>query len=275
MRFRHAISSTDSGSFNDPRLSDRPTPYALGARTTSRSSSTTMTTTSSATAPRTRRPPQCLPDHHFFRGPTVRKDIFPLYRDAAGTSPNLLCCWSSSSAWRLGRQAETLLAYTLRAGWHRLHRALPRGARRAPLAHPCSAHLRPGLFERMVTASARGSSGCRPSASASARPSCTTPGAEAVAVTEPPGIVRLRRWSDELIVGNGRVGPVSHRRLQLRVSSFEVLQNWLGNRRRKDVGAPPAPSTRSATKSGVHRRAPARDPILQHTVDVTPQARRS
>lgn len=79
--------------------------------------------------------------------------------------------------------------------------------------------------------------------------------------------------TNELTVGGGRVGPVTQDVYDFEVSGFKVLQNWLGNRTAEGRGRKSSPLDEIRYEEWTFTdELLLVIAILQHTVDVTPQA---
>ncbi len=78
---------------------------------------------------------------------------------------------------------------------------------------------------------------------------------------------------DELVVGGGRVGPVSREVFEFEVSGLKVLQSWLGNRMAAGKGKKSSPLDDIRYEEWTFTDELLKViSILQHTVDVTPNA---
>lgn len=186
-----------------------------------------------------------VPDLHYFRGSFGARDIFPLYRDAAGDLPNLHPSVLPLLAkhYAMDVTPEDLAAYLYGAIAHpgftqRFHSELESRELRVPLTADKNLFDRVGrvgrelLFlhtygERFV----EGHDWPAPSVK------CLNP----VKSGELPEHFSYDSSRNVLIVGDGEFGPVSPDVYEFEVSGLKVVQSWLGYRMRNRKGRQSSP----------------------------------
>jgi len=191
-----------------------------------------------------------VPDLHHFRGSFGGKDVIPLYRDAAGTEPNVTAGLldvlgkehgATPSAEDLAAYVYALLggqSYTQRF-WNELETPGPRvpltkdGAlfdeaaalgRRLIWLHTYAERFQgPGRGDEVPQGTARIVKGV------SSDPA------------HYPEKYSYDEDAHEIIVGDGRFGPVAPAIWEFEVSGLKVVQSWLGYRMKKRAGKKSSP----------------------------------
>lgn len=185
-----------------------------------------------------------VPDLHHFRGSFGGKDVVPLWRDAAGTSPNVTQGLLSALSRVLGARvaAEDLFAYCygvlatpryVERFWDELTLPGPR----VPLTRDRRLFRRTErLGRRLVRLHTFGerftdgdAAGVPQGLARCTRPIPSRPDAYPVDFEYDRGARRLR-------VGLGEFSPVSHAVWDYSVSGFSIVQSWLGGRMRERAG---------------------------------------
>ena len=186
-----------------------------------------------------------VPDLHFFRGSFGAKDIFPLWRDAAATLPNLHPGLLPQLAAAYGHAVtpEDFAAYVYAvlaqsAFTARFHDELASRELRLPIT------LDAALFERAVTFGREliflHSFGER-MATSQHWPVPTAKCLKAVPASNLPERFAYDEAQRLLHVGEGTFGPVSLEVWNYEVSGLKVLQSWLGYRMRRRKGKKSSP----------------------------------
>jgi len=191
-----------------------------------------------------------LPDRHIFRGSYSGKDIIPLYRDAAGTEPNVTAGLLDVLGKEYGDtpSAEDLAAYVYallggqsytRRFWNELETPGPR----VPLTKDSA------LFDEAAALGSRliwlhtyaerfqGPDRGNEVPQGSAR---TVKGVS----SDPAHYPEKYSYDEdahEIIVGDGRFGPVAPAIWEFEVSGLKVVQSWLGYRMKKRAGKKSSP----------------------------------
>ena len=274
--------------FEDPRLAKTESPSLWATRSDRQMFLSTMTTTALGTGPALT-VTTAVPDKHYFRGSYGGKDVIPLYRDAAGTIPNLPAALLDFLGERYGRSvsAEDVAAYTYallaHPGYVETFRdALERPGPRVPLTAD------PDLFAEAVDVGEQllwlqtyteryGDPG-------GSRPGRVPPVAglewttSVTIIPTDPGEIRYDSTTRVLSVGDGTVTGVQPGVWEFSVSGFPVVQRWLGSRTAKGIGRSSDP--RYATPLDKIRPANWEDEwndelldllrVLTHTVELQP-----
>lgn len=256
----------------DARVGDYPRPDLWATRGPSQIYLGTLTSTKLGSGPALVATPY-VPDLDFFRNRGAR-DIFPVWRDAAATSANISAAVRNSLEAELGAfTVEDYVGYVYgmagtgaftdtfrdalaeQAGPIRLPFTKDRSLFDEIAAFGCDLLHWHSFGERLGTSKL----------GLTAR--------KLEPITGRPESFRFDARNNELIVGNGRVGPVSQEVYNFEVSSYKVLQTWLGNRSAAGRGR-----TSSPLDAIRYEEWEFTDElllvisILQHTVDVTPEA---
>lgn len=256
----------------DTRVSDRPRPELWAARSDKQIFLGTLTSTKLGGGPALVATPY-LPDLDFFRNRGAR-DIFPVWRDAAATSANISAAVRSALEAALGAfTVEDYMGYVYGiAGTGAFTNTF--GALLAEQAGPIRVPMTRdrSLFDE-IAAFGRDLLHWHSFGERFGPSKLRLTARELEPITGRPESFSFDARRNELIVGNGRVGPVSQEVYDFEVSSFKVLQTWLGNRSATGRGR-----TSSPLDAIRYEEWEFTDElllvisILQHTVDVTPQA---
>ncbi len=193
---------------------------------------------------------ECISDQHFFRGSFGGRDVIPLYRDAAGTQPNVTTGILEKLGHAYGAKpsAEDLAAYVyaLLGGqsytkrfWNELETPGPRVpltndgdtfcevaklGRRLIWLHTYAERFRgKGQGEEVSQGAARIIKGL------SSNPA------------HYPDHYAYDEKVHEIVLGSGRFGPVKPDVWQFEVSGLKVVQSWLGYRMKKRAGKKSSP----------------------------------
>lgn len=214
-----------------------------------------------------------VPDLDFFRNRGAR-DIFPVWRDSASTSANLSAGLCAALSGVLGEfTVEEFIGYLYAIGGTSAFTAKfaeflaeQAGPIRIPITKNRDLFAKVARFGRGLlhwhTFGERFDGRQLKLSAKVLRP-----------ISGRPESFKFDADLNELIVGNGRVGPVSREVYEFEVSTFKVLQNWLGNRSAGGRGR-----TSSPLDAIRYDEWEFTDElllvisILQHTVDVTPEA---
>lgn len=256
----------------DSRVSDRPRPELWSVRSDKQLFLGTLTSTKLGKGPALVATPY-VPDLDFFRNRGAR-DIFPMWRDAAATMGNISPAVKRTLETSLGNlTVADIFAYAYgicsTSAFSATFGAFL-SEQAGPLRLPITKER--AIFEEVVALGSDllhwhtfggrfGASELRLSAK------------ELEPISGRPESFRFDCERNELVVGNGRIGPVSRDVYEFEVSSLRVLQNWLGNRSAGGRGR-----TSSPLDAIRYEEWEFTDElllvisILQHTVDVTPQA---
>lgn len=191
-----------------------------------------------------------IPDLHHFRGSFGGKDVIPLYRDAAGTEPNV----TEGLLDALGKEygstptAEDLAAYVYavlggqsytRRFWNELETPGPR----VPLTKEGAAFAEAAKLGRKLiwlhTYAERFRSADRGD---------EVPQGKATTIkgvpSEPAQYPTEYTYDPEkrqVAIGDGRFGPVTPEVWEFEVSGLKVVQSWLGYRMKKRAGKKSSP----------------------------------
>lgn len=191
-----------------------------------------------------------LPDQHFFRGSFGGKDVMPLYRDAAGTEPNVTggLLDTLGKAHGTTPAAEDLAAYVYavlggqsytRRFWNELETPGPR----VPLTKDGKAFAAVAKLGRKLiwlhTYTERfqgdGRGGEVPRGKATTIKGVSSDPAHYPAEYSYDPVKR------EIAVGDGRFGPLTPEVWDFEVSGLKVVQSWLGYRMKKRAGKKSSP----------------------------------
>lgn len=194
---------------------------------------TTLTTTRLGRGPAMVATPY-VPDRHHFRGSYGAKDVIPLWRDAAGTVPNMPEGLVASLVEPLGDlTAEDLMAYVyalLGTAAFAERFAAELGAHVGPVHIPVTAD--PLIFRDTADLGRRllhlHTWGERFGESVGAREPAIA--REIVPVSGYPNSFSYDPTASELRVGSGRFGPVAPEVWQFEVSGLRPIRSWLGYR---------------------------------------------
>jgi hypothetical protein len=191
-----------------------------------------------------------LPDQHFFRGSFGGKDVIPLYRDAAGTEPNVTAGLLAA----LGKEhgptpsAEDLAAYVyaLLGGqsytkrfWNELETPGPR----VPMTKDGAIFADAVKLGRKLiwlhTYAARFQDATQGDEVPNGK-ATTIKGVSSVPAHYPAEYA-YDPAKGEITVGDGRFGPVAPEVWDFEVSGLKVVQSWLGYRMKKRSGKKSSP----------------------------------
>jgi predicted helicase len=186
-----------------------------------------------------------VPDLHYFRGSFGAKDIFPLYRDAAATQPNLHPQLLPQLHKVLGHSvaAENIAAYfyavlaqpTFTA---RFHKELENRELRVPLTTDTA------VFARAVTLGREllylHSYGER-FAEGQHWPEPAVKCLKTIPTGELPEKFDYNEAKQVVTVDSGEFGPVSKTVWEYEISGLKVVQSWLGYRMRNRKGKKSSP----------------------------------
>lgn len=186
-----------------------------------------------------------LPDLHHFRGSFGGKDVIPLYRDAAGTEPNMTKGLLDVLGKEYGKKpaAEDVAAYVYavlggQSYTHRFWNELETPGPRVPVTKDRKTFIEAAtLGYRLMwlhTYAERFQSKDRGD---------EVPQGKATMIkgvaTEPahyPVEYSYDPTKCEIVVGDGRIGPVAPEVWEFEVSGLKVVQSWLGYRMKKRAG---------------------------------------
>ena len=191
-----------------------------------------------------------IPDQHFFRGSFGGKDVIPLYRDAAGTDPNVTGGLLDALGKVYGNTptAEDLAAYVYallggqsytRRFWNELETPGPRvlltkdGAAFAEAAKLGRRLIWLHTYAERFQGEGRGNQAPQGKA--------TTIKGVSSDPAHYPDEYSYDPDTQEIIVGDGRFGPVSSQVWEFEVSGLKVVQSWLGYRMKKRAGKKSSP----------------------------------
>ncbi|OYZ17135.1 MAG: DNA methyltransferase [Sphingomonadales bacterium 28-64-96] len=191
-----------------------------------------------------------VPDQHYFRGSFGGKDVIPLYRDAEGTDPNVTAglLLKLGDTFGAAPSAEDLAAYVYavlggqsftRRFWNELETPGPR----VPLTKNGQIFADTANLGRKLiwlhTYAERFRSHDRgdqvPAGSAKIIKGVSD------SPTLYPETFSFNPETCEIMVGSGRIGPVSPQVWEFEVSGLKVVQSWLGYRMKKRAGKKSSP----------------------------------
>lgn len=194
---------------------------------------------------------EAIPDKHHFRGSFGGKDVLPLYRDAAGTEPNILPNLLPRWGQRLKRSItpEAFAAYMYALLGHsafveRFWDELEDRQLRVPLT------LDSGLFDRAVALGSRlislhtygerfNDRNRKSKSIPRGRARCTEPISDKP-VDYPTSFAYIES-SRVLRIGTGAVAPIAPGVWGYEVSGLKVIASWLGYRMRRRKGRESSP----------------------------------
>lgn len=191
-----------------------------------------------------------VPDLHHFRGSFGGKDVIPLYRDGAGTDPNVTAGLLAKIGDVHGTApaAEDLAAYVYavlggqsytRRFWNELETPGPRVpiTKDGPTFAEAAALGRKLIWLHTYAERFRGPD----------RGDEIPPGAAKIikGVSDSPAkypeVFAYAPATREIIVGDGRFGPVAPEVWEFEMSGLKVVQSWLGYRMKKRAGKRSSP----------------------------------
>lgn len=191
-----------------------------------------------------------IPDQHYFRGSFGGKDVIPLYRDAAGTEANVTAGLLDALGAEYGTtpDAEDLAAYVYallggqsytRRFWNELETPGPR----VPLTKDGKTFAEAAALGRKLIWLHTYAERLRGKDRGDEVPqgkATTIKG-----VSSDPAHYPVEYAYDvakrEIVVGDGRFGPVSPQVWEFEVSGLKVVQSWLGYRMKKRAGKKSSP----------------------------------
>jgi hypothetical protein len=191
-----------------------------------------------------------IPDQHFFRGSFGGKDVIPLYRDSAGTEPNVTAGLLDAlgAEYGIAPDAEDLAAYVYAVlggqsytsrFWNELETPGPR----VPLTKDGTIFAdavklgRNLIWLHTYAERFKGEE----------RGDAITPGTAKIlkGVSDDPTKYPEANSYDpatrEITVGDGRFGPVTPEVWEFEVSGLKVVQSWLGYRMKRRAGKKSSP----------------------------------
>lgn len=184
---------------------------------------------------------ECIPDLHYFSG-RGGKDIIPMYRDPAGTQPNLTAGFADALTGAFGNSVtpEDVFAYAygvlsspayVKRFWDELDQPGPR----LPITKNFD------LFEEMAAAGRLGfyihTQGHRFHVPDSRPPTGSGKAKLVKRIGDTiPDSFDYDEEAQRLIVGDGSIAPVSPAIWAFEVSGWRVLWHWLSNRLRESSG---------------------------------------
>jgi hypothetical protein len=191
-----------------------------------------------------------VPDLHHFRGSFGGKDVIPLYRDAAGTDPNVTTGLLAALGVAHGTAptAEDLAAYVYavlggQSYTRRFWNELETPGQRLPITKDAATFAEAAALGRKLiwlhTYAERFRSADRgdeipPGAAKIIKGVSDNPAQYPEAFNYDPATF-------EITVGDGRFGPVSAQVWEFEVSGLKVVQSWLGYRMKKRAGKKSSP----------------------------------
>jgi hypothetical protein len=257
----------------DARVGDYPRPDLWATRSDKQVFFGTLTSTKLGKGPALVATPY-VPDLDFFRGSYGARNIAPMWRDAAATSPNLISQVREALEAELGRlKPDDVAAY--------IYGLAGTAAYTSTFADPLSeqkGHIHVpitkdrGLFDE-VAAFGRDLLHWHTFGERYGSKKLAGPAKMVEEITGQPDKFTYDANSRELTVGTGKVSGVSPEVWSFEVSGLKVLQSWLDNRSASGSGR-----TSSRLDAIRYKEWEFTDElllviaILQHTVDVTPAA---
>lgn len=191
-----------------------------------------------------------IPDLHHFRGSFGGKDVIPLYRDAAGTEPNLTASLLETLGDAFGTvpAAEDLAAFVYavlggqsytRRFWNELETPGPR----VPITKDRQLFLDTAALGRRLIWLHTYAERFRSPSQGDEIPSGTAKIIKGVSDSPAkyPEAYSYTPKSREIAVGDGRFGPVAPEVWEFEVSGLKVVQSWLGYRMKKRAGKKSSP----------------------------------
>lgn len=191
-----------------------------------------------------------LPDQHYFRGSFGGKDVIPLYRDAAGAEPNVTVglLTALGDAYGTTPDAEDLAAYVYallggqsytRRFWNELETPGPR----VPLTKNGATFAEAAALGRKMIwlhTYAERFQGVDRGDEVPQGKATTIKGVSADPMHYPVEYT-YDESRHEIVVGDGRFGPVLPQVWEFEVSGLKVVQSWLGYRMKKRAGKKSSP----------------------------------
>lgn len=191
-----------------------------------------------------------VPDRHIFRGSYSGKDVIPLYRDAAGAEPNVTGGLLDVLGAEYGAMptAEDLACYVYallggqsytRRFWNELETPGPR----VPLTKDGATFAEAAALGRKLiwlhTYAERFRGADRGDEVPQGK--ATTIKGVSADPAHYPAEYRYDEAKREVMVGDGRFGPVAPEVWEFEVSGLKVVQSWLGYRMKKRAGKKSSP----------------------------------
>lgn len=257
----------------DARVGDYPRPDLWATRSDTQIFLSTLTSTNLGKGPALVATPY-VPDLHFFRGSYGAKNIVPLWRDAGATAPNISAKVRKALEAELGKiKSDDVAAY--------MYALAGTAAFTSTFADPLSeqkGHIHVpitrnrGLFDE-VAAFGRDLLHWHTFGERYGSKELRGPAKLVEEIAGQPDRFTYDANSRELTVGNGRVSGVSPEVWSFEVSGLKVLQSWLDNRSASGSGRTSSPldSIRCDEWEFTDELLLVVS-ILQHTIDVTPDA---
>ena len=191
-----------------------------------------------------------IPDQHYFRGSFGGRDVIPLYRDAAGTEPNVTAglldafgaeYGTTPDAGDLAAYVHALLggqSYTRRF-WNELETPGPR----VPLTRDGETFAEASALGRRLIWLHTYAERFRGTDRGDEVPQgkATTIQGVSAGPAHYPVEYAYEEARREVVVGDGRFGPVLPQVWEFEVSGFKVVQSWLGYRMKKRAGRKSSP----------------------------------
>lgn len=191
-----------------------------------------------------------IPDQHYFRGSFGGKDIIPLYRDAAANEPNVTVGLLNELGKEYGNTptAEDLAAYVyaLLGGqsyterfWNELETPGPR----VPITKSGATFVEAAKLGRRLLWLHTYAERFRGDDQGDEVPQGAARIVKGVSSdpTHYPTEYAYDATMQEIIMGDGRFGPVTHEVWEFEVSGLKVIQSWLGYRMKKRAGKKSSP----------------------------------
>lgn len=191
-----------------------------------------------------------VPDLHHFRGSFGGKDVIPLYRDVAGTDPNITAGLLAALSATYGNpvSAEDLAAYVYaviggqsytRRFWNELETPGPR----VPLTKNSATFTQAASLGRKLIWLHTYAERFREAECDDEIPAGAAKIIKGVSDSPEkyPEAYSYDSSTEEIVVGDGRFGPVPPETWEFEVSGFKVVQSWLGYRMKKRAGKKSSP----------------------------------
>lgn len=191
-----------------------------------------------------------IPDQHYFRGSFGGKDVIPLYRDADGTEPNVTAGLLDALGAEYGStpDVEDLAAYVYallggqsytRRFWNELETPGPR----VPLTKDGKTFAEAAALGRKLMWLHTYAERFRGEDRGDEVPQgkATTIKGVPAEPAHYPVEYAYDEAKCEIVVGDGRFGPVSPQVWEFEVSGLKVVQSWLGYRMKKRAGKKSSP----------------------------------
>lgn len=257
----------------DSRVSDRPRPELWAARSDKQVFLGTLTSTKLGQGPALVATPY-IPDLHFFRGSYGAKNIVPLWRDAAAANPNLGVKVREALQEVLGKlKSDDLFAYIYGLSGTPAFTATFGGPLLEQKGHihvPITKDR--GLFDE-VAALGRELLHWHTFGERYGTKNLIGLANVSTPITGQPDSFKYHPSTQELAVGSGKLANVSPEVWAFEVSGLKVVQSWLDNRSASGSGRTSSPLDAIRYKEWEFTdELLLVISILQHTVDVTPDA---